>query len=340
MSQLPPIELFRSSSGARLYRIPANAFPGLIVYCYVLLDAGEPTLIDTGSGYSSSSDDLKAGLAALRDDFGEPLAATDISRIIITHGHIDHFGGLSDMLAHVGGAKIAVHELDKRVLTAYPERVTVATKLLRDYLERAGVSPDFLETLMFMYGFSKQHVRSVDVDITLTDGTEFDGIRFIHTPGHCPGQVCLLLGDILISADHVLARISPHQSPESIMPYTGLGHYLEALDKINAVDGVRLALGGHEEPITDFSGRIEAIKASHGRKLDRVLDLIRAAKQPCTISDISKAMYPDRHNYDILLALEEVGAHVEYLYERGRLAVANLEELEREHHPALRYVAL
>jgi hypothetical protein len=51
-------------------------------------------------------------------------------------------------------------------------------------------------------------------------------------------------------------------------------------------------------------------------------------------------MYPDRHGYDVLLALEEVGAHVEYLYQRGRLAVYNLDEVEREGNPPLRYVVV
>ncbi len=39
----------------------------------------------------------------------------------------------------------------------------------------------------------------------------------------------------------------------------------------------------------------------------------------------------------MLLALEETGAHIEYLYQRGELAVANLEEVERAQHPVVRY---
>jgi hypothetical protein len=106
------------------------------------------------------------------------------------------------------------------------------------------------------------------------------------------------------------------------------------------VGGIRLALGGHEEPITDVYTRIDGIRASHQRKLERVLDVIRTGESPCTISEISKALYPDRHGFDVLLALEEVGAHVEYLYEHGRLAVSNLEEVEREPNPALQYAVL
>jgi glyoxylase-like metal-dependent hydrolase (beta-lactamase superfamily II) len=188
-----------------------------------------------------------------------------------------------------------------------------------------------------MYGFAKQHVRSVSVDISLGEDTPLDGMYFIHVPGHCPGQVNILIGDVLLSADHVLSRTTPHQAPESITHYTGLGHYLESLAKVQHIDNIRLALGGHEEPIENIYDRIKAIRVSHQRKLERVLDIIQTSNQPCTISDISKAMYPDRHGYDILLALEEVGAHVEYLYQHGRLAVSNLDEVEREDNPALRY---
>jgi len=336
MIDLPPVERFESSNGARIYRMPCEAFPGFIVYAYLVLEAGPPTLIDTGSGYGHSNDHLLAGLAKVRSEFGEPAAPADIGRIILTHGHIDHFGGLPRML-ELSKADVGIHVLDRRVLAAYEERVIVATKALRVYLQRAGVEPEFQRKLMEYYGFSKKHVRSVRVDFTLTDGQQLDGMRFIHTPGHCPGQVCIELGNVLISADHVLERTTPHQSPESITNYMGLGHYLESLDKVARHEGFELALGGHEGPIHDVYKRIEQIRDSHNRKLDRVLEIIRAAERPITISDISKTMYATVRGFNVLLALEEVGAHVEYLDQCGQLAVTNLDEVEREDNPALRY---
>ena len=185
--------------------------------------------------------------------------------------------------------------------------------------------------------FAKQHVRSERVDFGLEEEMLIEGMEFFHTPGHCPGQVCILIGDVLISADHILSRTTPHQAPESITHYTGLGHYLDSLRKIAHVDGLRLALGGHEDPVEDVYGRIEAIETSHARKLNRVLDIIGEAPEPVTISDISKAMYPDKHGYDVLMAIEEAGAHVEYLYQHASISVANLEQVEREDNPALTY---
>ena len=336
MAPLPPLRQFTSSTGARIYGIPVEVFPGFVANCYVILNAGVPTLVDTGSGFGDSNVYLLRGIAAIQQQFGESLDVKDIKRIVITHGHIDHFGGLGFMLDQTG-AQVCIHELDRRVLIAYEERVILATKDLRVYLERAGVKADLRQRLMDMYGIAKQAFRSVSVDVTLEDNLELDGMRFIHTPGHCPGQVCIQLGDVLLSADHVLARITPHQSPESIIPNTGLGHYFASLDRISRVEGIRLALGGHEEPITDFYERIQVIRASHERKLARLQEMIAEASRPCTISDLSKAMYPERRGYDILLALEEVGAHVEYLYQHGQLAVRNLEEVEREENPPLQY---
>jgi glyoxylase-like metal-dependent hydrolase (beta-lactamase superfamily II) len=336
MPTLPPIQRFESNTGVRIYRIPVEAFPGFIAYCYLLLEAGVPTLVDTGSGLGSSNDHLLAGISALRDQFGENVGLKDIRRILITHGHIDHFGGVGFMQEQTN-AEIGIHELDRRVLVAYEERVIIATKDLRVYLERAGVKEELRRRLIEMYGIAKKAFRSVSVDLLLDESTQLDGMCFIHTPGHCPGQVCIVVGDVLLSADHILARITPHQAPESITPYTGLGHYLESLNTVSRREGIRLALGGHEDPVDKVYERIEAIRASHQRKLARLLDLIREAGQPCTISELSKAMYPERHGYDVLLALDEVGAHIEYLYQHGQLAISNLDEVEREDNPALRY---
>ncbi len=337
MTALPHIERFDSNTGVHLYRIPVEAFPGFIAYCYVLVGAGVPTLVDTGSGVGNSTDHLIAGIDSLREQFGEPIGLSDIQRIIVTHGHIDHFGGLASIYERIPHAKVAIHELDRRVLINYEERVTVATKDLRVYLERAGVQPEKRALLMEMYGFAKKAFRSIQVDFTLNDGMTLDGMTFVHTPGHCPGQVCIVVGDVLIAADHILAQTTPHQSPESITRYTGLSHYLDALHVVEKIGGLRVSLGGHEEPIEDVYGRIEGIRASHQRKLDRVIDALKHADHPLNISEISKVLYPDKHGYDVLLALEEAGAHVEYLYEHGYIEVANLEEVEREDNPALCY---
>jgi glyoxylase-like metal-dependent hydrolase (beta-lactamase superfamily II) len=334
---LPDVRKFESSDGTRIYRITCDAFPGLTVHVYVLLGHGPPTIVDAGSGFGRANRQLMAGLEQVRSEFGEPIGLADIKRIIITHGHIDHFGGLTFLHERAPQAEIAIHELDVRILTAFEERVAVAKRAIRRFLQEAGVRAELLADFMDIYGFSKKNVGSLPVERTLIDNQELDGLSFIHTPGHCPGQVCIAVGDVLLTADHVLPEISPHQAPESIMPYTGLGHYLESLDKVGRLDGFRLALGGHQGPINDLAKRVVEIRKGHERKLEKILAIVRAG-DPLTIDDISQQLYTRVVGFHVLLALEEVAAHVEYLYQHGKLRISNLDEYQREEHVPIRYV--
>ena len=58
---------------------------------------------------------------------------------------------------------------------------------------------------------------------------------------------------------------------------------------------------------------------------------------PSTIQDVSHNLFGVVTGYNMLLALEETGAHIEYLYQRGELAVANLGDVEHNQQPAISY---
>ena len=335
---LPQVHRFESNSGVRIYRITCEAFPGFAANIYLLLEAGPPTIVDVGSGFGDANKQLLTGLEQVRSEFGESVALADVKRIIITHGHIDHFGGLGFLHGEIPEAEIAIHQLDARILTAFEERVDVAKKAIRRFLQQAGVSGTMLQDFMDVYGYSKKNMHSLPVARTLVDHQELDGLRFIHTPGHCPGQVCIAVGNVLLTADHVLPIISPHQSPESIMPYTGLGHYLESLDKVRRIDGFELALGGHGDSIADVYKRIDDIRQGNLRKLEKVLSVISHSSEPMTINDISERIYVHVRGFHVLLAIEEIAAHVEHLYQHNKLAIANLDEYRRADNPPIRYV--
>ena len=191
---------------------------------------------------------------------------------------------------------------------------------------------------MRVYLWAKSFYRSTPVEFLLEEGESVrGGFDVMHVPGHCPGQVCLRLDDILFTADHVLARTTPHQAPESITNHMGLDHYLTSLARIARWGEVRLGLGGHEAPIENLKARVAEIRAVHEQRLEQTLGICR---QPSSVAEISKALFGRVKSYHVLLALEEAGAHVEYLYQRGELAVANLDELEREDQAIIRYVVL
>src|SRR5262249_61273364 len=100
-----------------------------------------------------------------------------------------------------------------------------------------------------MYVMPKNFFQPVPVDRVLPDGDRIYDYVGHHAPGHCPGQICLQVHNVLLTADHILPRITPHQSPESITQSTGLDHYLEALDRFRNLNGDDLGLSAQKDSI-------------------------------------------------------------------------------------------
>lgn len=335
---------FQTSGGRTIYAMCLEVFPDFFGNVYLIDDGSHRILVDCGSPRKSSNKNLLEAFASLETKFGYRCGLADIDCLLITHGHMDHFGGLRFVREHTD-APIGVHVLDRRILSHYEERVVVASKQLAVYLRRCGLSEGKREQLMAMYKHPKSHYRSTPVDFLLEDdstvmaplanGPEDLAIGVTHVPGHCPGQVCLRVDDHLLTADHVLGRITPHQAPESITLNMGLAHYLESLDKIAEQEGVVKCLGGHEPPFDDLQNRVQEIKESHDERLGKILDL---CAEPHTVADVSRALFDKLKGYTVLLGLEEAGAHVEYLHLRGELVAANLDELDSDDDPVVQYV--
>ena len=332
------IEFFQSNAGARIYRIPLNLFPILKGYAHLIFIDDIVAMIDVGSGFGDSNDQLEAGIDELGSKYGERANWDDINYVLITHGHVDHFGGLRYVRERTQ-AEIGIHELDLPVLANYEERLKIVEHRLRAYLGEAGVEEKKREGIMTLYMLNKHLYSSLPPDFTYgARGMRVGPFRIWHMPGHCPGHVVIQLNDVLFAGDHILKETSPHQAPESLSLYTGLGHYLESLRRVHRLaGGIHLTLGGHEGSIDDLEGRIQEIEGLHLDRLEQVLELLN---EPLTIAQISQALFPEVEGYHELLAIEETGAHVEYLSQRGYLGIDNLDEVDFESPAPIRYIRL
>jgi glyoxylase-like metal-dependent hydrolase (beta-lactamase superfamily II) len=331
-------QAFISREGARIYRIPLELFPTLQGFAHVVVAGDLRALIDVGSGFGDSNAQLEAGFTGLRSRFGEKLDWNDLTHILITHGHIDHFGGLPFVRERTS-APIGIHELDRRVLTGYEERLATVAGRLRRYLAEAGLEPQERSDLLDLHQLGKQLFASMPVDFGFEAvGMGIDGLEFVHVPGHSPGQVLILLDEVLFSGDHILSEISPHVAPERLSLNTGLGHYLDSLKRTRPLsDRTRLVLGGHNRPFTDLAARVDEIWNLYRKRLGQVLDLTAT---PRTIAEIADALFGQTGGYHRLLAVEEAGAYVEYLNQRGYLGLADLRQLEGEPSEGVRYLRL
>ncbi len=329
------VQRFHASSGTRIYSLSVETFPHHINNIYLLLEDDSRILLDCGSGAESSQRDLALSFAVVREAFGEDVRWEALDWCVVSHAHFDHFGG-ANLLKEQTRARLAVHELDARVLSCFAERIVIASKDCDVFWRRAGVPDEERTQLLEMYAAAKSAFRAQEVDRLLRDGdTIGPGYKVHHVPGHCPGLICLQVNDVLLTSDHVLARITPHQFPQAITPFAGLEHYFHSLAKIRKVEGVNFALGGHEEPIWDLRARIDAIALFHRDRLAKVLGL---CETPMTVRQMAQALFGEQPGYSRILALDEAGAHVEYLHQLGQLKIANLDDVARSRDPVIEYV--
>ncbi len=128
--------------------------------CYIVGSeaTGEGVVIDPGG---DAGDILKA----IRD------SGLDIKTIILTHGHSDHIAALYDIQDRTG-AEVAIHTADA------------------DFLHGRG---DFSS----MFGISYKTPAPPDRLLHEGDIIDVGDLHFsvLHTPGHTPGSICLLLSD-------------------------------------------------------------------------------------------------------------------------------------------------
>jgi len=144
--------------------------------CVYLVDAfNDILLIDAGAGLGLDR--------ILRNISSLGFEPHQISHIIATHCHIDHIGGIP-LLKDLYGCKIIAHKLDREGIEEGDPRTTAANLYGLDY------DPRKIDVLL-------------DGNIkTLTIG-DLD-FCFLHTPGHTPGSISVILdhnGRVLFGQD-------------------------------------------------------------------------------------------------------------------------------------------
>jgi glyoxylase-like metal-dependent hydrolase (beta-lactamase superfamily II) len=309
------------SNGQTVYKIPVFSFPmsdfkDHWTATYLVLSGNAATLVDTGTHRSEES--LREGLQVVREFYGEPVSLEQMDQVLITHAHFDHFGGLSFALP-AGKAKLYVHDWDARTLSNYGEELVRGRERILMFLRQSGMPSPEIDTFMRMHGDPKRSISGFPVHRAFEDGEHIIAdFEVIHTPGHCPGLSCIRVGDVMLLGDQVLNDVTPHQFPKIYTSGSGLKNYLNSLVKISArSETVRIGLPSHYGDILDIEGRAREIMAEHNL---RIVDLIKDMDRPKSLHQITNDYYRYRRGreitgYEQLLALEEIGAHIEYMEE-------------------------
>jgi len=283
------------------------------VNVYVLADGDRVTLVDCGVWRPSPED----GLAPLERGLeGAGYALRDISRLVVTHAHIDHYG-LAGRLMELTGAELWMHAMTDLDCEKYRHPDTARARRRDTYADH-GIPDSELDLLAGSLSRWMPYLHSVVEASTRLRGGESVRIgertwQVVHTPGHSLGHVCLWSAEdrLLFSGDHLLPGVTPPVTFERGFDADPLRSYLDSLQKIAELDPA-LVLPGHGRPFHDGRRRIEVIQRNKLRRMQGIRELIE--EQPQTVGAIAerlvaKAMLGFQRN----MALSETLAHIAYL---------------------------
>ena len=182
-----------------------------------LIKGDEATLIDAGTGLYHSY---------VMHEIKKHVNPKDIKKIILTHEHADHYGGVPKILEEIGNVEVASH---------------------RSAAEKLRKGSDI--TSLF-FGFPS---FPLDVSLELADGDRIragdDELLVIHTPGHSPGSICLYNEEekILFSGDTVFQYGSFGRFD---LPGGDVNALLDSIEKLLSMD-VDIIYPGHGEVVLE-----------------------------------------------------------------------------------------
>ncbi|WP_214370717.1 MBL fold metallo-hydrolase [Pseudonocardia sp. H11422] len=284
------------------------------VNMYVLADGDRVTITDCGVWRPDLPD---GGLGALADGLnGAGYALRDVSRILVTHAHIDHYG-LAGRLMELTGAELSMHAMTDLDCEKYRHPDTARARLRDTYAdhgvseaERMDLADHLTRWLPYLYSVVEASRR-----LRGDEQIEIGGDRWevVHTPGHSLGHVCLWspVREVLLSGDHLLPGITPPVTFERGFDADPLRSYLDSLRRIADL-GPRLVYPGHGRPFGDAVGRIEAILRNKMRRLEKIRRAVQ--ERPRTVTEladllVAKAILAHQRQ----LAISETLAHIAYL---------------------------
>jgi glyoxylase-like metal-dependent hydrolase (beta-lactamase superfamily II) len=166
-----------------VYAIPlggVNAF---------VLDAEELVIVDTGTPGSAPKI-----LQAIAELGRQP---EEVTHILVTHAHADHFGGLA-ALKQATGANAVMHPLDAAMVRQ--------GQTMRQVQPAPGLV-NFIIYHLLIKRMKPTSVTPAEVDQEVEGGVELPiagGITTVHLPGHSAGQIGFLWpqqGGVLFAGD-------------------------------------------------------------------------------------------------------------------------------------------
>lgn len=259
-----------------------------------LFEHPEAVLVDAGIKSAACWEALVDGLA-LRG-----LAVSDLSRVVITHAHVDHYG-LAGRIVAESDATVWVSDLGAPWLLSTAAKWQERLVYYRDdFLLHLGLPQEAIETTLLSMQALASQVDPVPAERLVAfrpDGVlQMGGTAWqvIHTPGHASMQTVFHQPESrqLLSADMLLA-VTPTPVVEQPPPgesrrAPALPLFLRSLAAVEALD-VAMVYPGHGRPFGDHRRVVAKQRRRIRERQAECLGYVRAGL--ATVPELLDAMY-------------------------------------------------
>jgi glyoxylase-like metal-dependent hydrolase (beta-lactamase superfamily II) len=317
------------ATGDRLFRITDDLFglrlpmppPLEWVNVYFLRDGDGWAMVDTGYNTPDSR-------GVLMEALDQHLDNKPITRVFVTHYHPDHVGQAGYICGRYN-CPLYMTQTDwllARWLST--DNTSSYLKTIADYYRSAGTPAEMFNTLTERGNSFLRTSDEVPPSFTVLRDSDRITIgkqswQIIVGKGHAPEMYTMYDADnkFLISADHIVARITPNIS---IWPYSPndnpLKDYLESMAHFATTlpDDITL-LPGHGRSFSGFHERINSYRVHHEGRLDKLMAGLQqdGAK---TLHQLLEVLFPRVMSpRDYVFALGEAHSHINYLVHAGKV---------------------
>jgi glyoxylase-like metal-dependent hydrolase (beta-lactamase superfamily II) len=242
-----------------IYRIDAETRAPLSCSCY-LVEAGKLALVETGPACQ---------IPAIR----EALGSRKLSYIISTHVHLDHAGGLGQMLIDSPGALVIAHEEAVRHLVD-PERLI------------KGIKHVFGDSFEQVYGrflpVPKHRILPVRDGTIISLGDR--KLQVLHTPGHVAHHISVSdpLTQSLFVGDALGGYLGDGFWPPAAPPGYEMELALKSTAKIKRLSP-KILLLAHGGSRTNDQGLLELVEKTTRGCADIILQAAKAGESAARI---------------------------------------------------------
>ncbi|MCS7098508.1 MAG: MBL fold metallo-hydrolase [Candidatus Methanomethyliaceae archaeon] len=269
---------------------PRNWGQGEDTHAYLLKNDEVAILIDAGLDCEDNRKFIKSKMRELE--------VRNLEYILITHGHIDHFG-LAGYLQEETGAEILVHELDGKFLKDYRNALNWFDENYEALIE-GGYNSEELKLMKNKMLMTIEMLRMPKYYKTFKNLNNFK-LESLHLPGHTAGSVGYVLRDVIFSGD------------VAIEGGTVVENLRMEINSIQKLKSFKYIFPAHRKtPLLK-----EDIENLEKHFINRLEELLRIIRNGMRLRDIIRNMYGEEGSFRDLLRLRNLISYLRFLEEEG-----------------------